>query len=304
MERVLAGMGVADDDIGAYVRSIMGDRGAKRRAAVRDAVRIADERYATGTHQAVTIPQQQAVVHEGVSDIVFTKMRSGVKDPLLQERSQHGHAPDQQRDAAGEGELGSRLVALAGVPRDHRPARHGARLDGGPRGTPLPLGHVRRRRRGGARGGDPRVRLPARRRAHGLRPDARARPPRRRLRRRLPPPAPATAAPTPSASASASAAATGAPAAPSATAVSVNTLPDAQDEPQKRRRARSRRATSPPPRSEPRAPRCRPTRAPTRRSRHARSPPTRCRSSPTPASEAPPRARWGSAPAHGTCSSS
>src|SRR6185437_6239109 len=78
VERVLAGMGVADDDIGAYVRSMMGDRGAKRRSAVRDAVRIADERYATGTHQAVVIPQQQAVVHEAVSDIVLTKMRSGL----------------------------------------------------------------------------------------------------------------------------------------------------------------------------------------------------------------------------------
>ena len=87
VERVLAGMGIADDDIGAYVRGMMGDRGAKRRAAVRDAVRIADERYATGTHAAVVIPSQQAVVHEGVSDIVLTKMSSGVNDGLLQERA-------------------------------------------------------------------------------------------------------------------------------------------------------------------------------------------------------------------------
>jgi eukaryotic-like serine/threonine-protein kinase len=90
LERVLAAMGVADDDIGAYVRAMMGDRGAKRRAAVRDAVRIADERYATGTHAAVVLSQQQQqqpVVHEGVSDIVLTKMSSGVNNDLLRDRA-------------------------------------------------------------------------------------------------------------------------------------------------------------------------------------------------------------------------
>src|SRR4051794_15894683 len=33
IDRVLAGMGASDDDLGAFVRSTMGDRGAKRRAA-------------------------------------------------------------------------------------------------------------------------------------------------------------------------------------------------------------------------------------------------------------------------------
>jgi eukaryotic-like serine/threonine-protein kinase len=82
VDRALAAMGHADDDLGAYVRGMMGDRGAKRRAAVRDAVRVADERYATGTHMAVSIPtpSQTTTVHEGVSDIVLTKMSSGLQD--------------------------------------------------------------------------------------------------------------------------------------------------------------------------------------------------------------------------------
>src|SRR5271170_1166496 len=83
VERVLAGMGLGDDDLGTYVRSVMGDRGAKRRTAVRDAVRVADERYATGTHALVSIPQPQAqTVHEGVSEIVLTKMNSGLSERL------------------------------------------------------------------------------------------------------------------------------------------------------------------------------------------------------------------------------
>src|SRR5262249_32093474 len=83
LERALAGMGIADGALGAYVRCMMGARGAKRRAAVRDAVRIADERYATGTHLAVAVvpsSQPTAVVHEGVSDVVLTKMNSGLAE--------------------------------------------------------------------------------------------------------------------------------------------------------------------------------------------------------------------------------
>jgi serine/threonine-protein kinase len=81
VERALATMGVADDDVGAYVRTLMGDRGGKRRAAIRDAVRLADEKFATGVHLAPVVPPQ--TVHEGVSEIVLTKMSSGVKDELL-----------------------------------------------------------------------------------------------------------------------------------------------------------------------------------------------------------------------------
>ncbi len=85
LERALNSMGVADDDIGGFVRTLMGDRGAKRRAALRDAVRAADERFATGSHLApvVTAPQ----VHENVSEIILTKMNSGVTtEELLPER--------------------------------------------------------------------------------------------------------------------------------------------------------------------------------------------------------------------------
>jgi serine/threonine-protein kinase len=89
VERALANMGVAEDDLGAFVRSVMGDRGAKRRAAVRDAVRVADERYATGTHALVQVPPSQnpQTVHESVSEIVPTTMSTGVKDDLLRATS-------------------------------------------------------------------------------------------------------------------------------------------------------------------------------------------------------------------------
>jgi hypothetical protein len=71
----------------------MGDRGAKRRAAVRDAVRVADERYATGTHALVQVPPSQnpQTIHESVSEIVPTKMSTGVKDDLLRATSVTSH---------------------------------------------------------------------------------------------------------------------------------------------------------------------------------------------------------------------
>src|SRR5262249_28554479 len=88
VERAVAGMGVADDDIGAFVRGVMGDRGAKRRSAVRDAVRVADERYATGTHALVAFPQAQQAqtIHEGGSEMGLTKLNPGVKDGAMLDR--------------------------------------------------------------------------------------------------------------------------------------------------------------------------------------------------------------------------
>ena len=84
LERALGSMGVADDDIGGFVRTLMGDRGAKRRAALRDAVRAADERFATGTHQLPVVAPQ---IHENVSEIILTKMNSGVTtEELLPDR--------------------------------------------------------------------------------------------------------------------------------------------------------------------------------------------------------------------------
>jgi serine/threonine protein kinase len=84
LERALNSMGIADDDIGGFVRTLMGDRGAKRRAALRDAVRAADERFATGTHPLPVLAPQ---VHENVSEIILTKMNSGVTtEELLPDR--------------------------------------------------------------------------------------------------------------------------------------------------------------------------------------------------------------------------
>jgi serine/threonine-protein kinase len=76
LERVLAASGssVIDDDIGAFVRSLMGDRGQKRRAQLRDAVRTADER-AAGIAMPAGAPSQPTI-HEAVSDIVITRMNS------------------------------------------------------------------------------------------------------------------------------------------------------------------------------------------------------------------------------------
>jgi serine/threonine-protein kinase len=80
IDRVLAitGASVVDDDVGSFVRTILGDRGQKRRAALRDAVRSADER-AAGRASPPT-------VHEPVSDLMITKLASGVKEEMLPER--------------------------------------------------------------------------------------------------------------------------------------------------------------------------------------------------------------------------
>ena len=78
IERVLAlsGSSVVDDDIGAFVRSVMGDRGQKRRSQLRDAVRAADERAAG---MAATPGQSHApMVHERVSEIAITRMNSAL----------------------------------------------------------------------------------------------------------------------------------------------------------------------------------------------------------------------------------
>jgi eukaryotic-like serine/threonine-protein kinase len=91
LERALNSMGIADDDIGGFVRTLMGDRGAKRRAALRDAVRAADERFATGTHPQVMVAPQ---IHENVSEIILTKMNSGVtKEELLPDRMSVPNGP-------------------------------------------------------------------------------------------------------------------------------------------------------------------------------------------------------------------
>lgn len=77
IERVLAlaGASVVDDDIGSFVRSVMGDRGQKRRGALRDAVRAADER-AAGIAAAPN--SGSPLLHEGVTDIALTRVNTGL----------------------------------------------------------------------------------------------------------------------------------------------------------------------------------------------------------------------------------
>jgi serine/threonine-protein kinase len=69
IERVLASTGASlvDDEVGAFVRSIVGERGQKRRSAIREAVKAADERAASAL-----------VTHENNSDVVMTNLTSGV----------------------------------------------------------------------------------------------------------------------------------------------------------------------------------------------------------------------------------
>jgi serine/threonine-protein kinase len=78
LDRVLAitGASVVDDDVGSFVRTVMGDRGMKRHAALRDAVRQADER-AAGIAMLPNAPAAP-VIHEGLSELLLTKMASGV----------------------------------------------------------------------------------------------------------------------------------------------------------------------------------------------------------------------------------
>lgn len=78
IDRVMSvtGASVVDDDVGAFVRTVMGDRGQKRRAALRDAVRGADER-AAGIAMLPAAPGTP-VIHEGLSELLLTKMESAV----------------------------------------------------------------------------------------------------------------------------------------------------------------------------------------------------------------------------------
>jgi serine/threonine-protein kinase len=72
LQGVLAREGSAnDDDLAMFIRTLMGDRGQKRRSQLRDAVRQLDERNSSPLHAG-------PMVHEGVSELVLTEMRSGV----------------------------------------------------------------------------------------------------------------------------------------------------------------------------------------------------------------------------------
>ena len=84
IDRVLAvtGASVVDDDVGSFVRATLGDRGQKRRAALRDAVRTADERAAG----IALVPGPAPAVHDGISEVLITKLGSGVMDEMVPDR--------------------------------------------------------------------------------------------------------------------------------------------------------------------------------------------------------------------------
>jgi eukaryotic-like serine/threonine-protein kinase len=222
VERALHAMGIADDELGGYVRTLMGDRGAKRRAAIRDAARAADERFATGTYPSpVATPQ---TVHEGVSEVVLTKMSSGVKEELLPEGPASASAPPasisqptqsgawSQPQPESSGTTDQPVVASQQIP-GLRKSRSGLFVVAGVVAAASILGVVLLRSGGSSDHG------------HGA-PTAQAAqqpPPPITATAVTPPPAPVpTVEPTSKASASASS---------TSTAVDVNRLPDAQPPP-------------------------------------------------------------------------
>jgi serine/threonine-protein kinase len=80
VQEVLAKEGPAGDgDVAMFIRTLMGDRSQKRRAQLRDATRLLDERTSSPGHDA-------PLVHEGVSELVMTQMRTGVGRDLIQTR--------------------------------------------------------------------------------------------------------------------------------------------------------------------------------------------------------------------------
>ena len=88
IERVQVSMGTAvvDDDVGSFVRSLLGDRGQKRRLALRDAVRSLDERASAPASSSAPAPVLQ---HDAVSELIPTRMASAVRDDILRVTGQH-----------------------------------------------------------------------------------------------------------------------------------------------------------------------------------------------------------------------
>jgi serine/threonine protein kinase len=82
LEQVLNSIsgGTSMDDVGSFVRLLIGERGQKRRAAIRDAVRTLDERTSSMTVPAATV---KPVVHEAVSEVMMTALKSGVGSQVL-----------------------------------------------------------------------------------------------------------------------------------------------------------------------------------------------------------------------------
>jgi eukaryotic-like serine/threonine-protein kinase len=104
----LATVGMADDDIGSFVRTELGDRGARRRAALRDAVRIADERLATG--QPPGPLSGASGLHEGVAHLLVTGVNSGIKAPMPSDPSSANFTPQPSQPSAASTSSAPQLI--------------------------------------------------------------------------------------------------------------------------------------------------------------------------------------------------
>lgn len=116
IERVQVSMGsaVVDDDVGSVVRSLLGDRGQKRRLALRDAVRALDERASAPSSQPMPVQ------HDAVSELIPTRMASAVRDDILRVTGQHSlsqipPAPPSQSDGTATTAVTNRRSSRTGM---------------------------------------------------------------------------------------------------------------------------------------------------------------------------------------------
>jgi serine/threonine-protein kinase len=86
VERLLAASASGEDDLGTFVRKTMGEHGAKRRAGIREAVRVADERFATGM-QPVAL---SSAVTVNVADVSSTRTGSAVEEHAISDPATGG----------------------------------------------------------------------------------------------------------------------------------------------------------------------------------------------------------------------
>jgi serine/threonine protein kinase len=99
IETVIASMGAGTlDEVGAFVRMLVGERGQKRRAAIRDAARTLDERTST---MSVPRPSLQPQVHESVSGIALTGVQSGITREAMPAAVMQGQLPESTQSVVG-----------------------------------------------------------------------------------------------------------------------------------------------------------------------------------------------------------
>jgi serine/threonine-protein kinase len=82
VERLLAASASEGGDLGGFVRTTMGNHGAKRRAAIRDAVRAADERFAAGM-QPVALSTAGNVADTALARASSTVDEQAISDPAV-----------------------------------------------------------------------------------------------------------------------------------------------------------------------------------------------------------------------------